>query len=356
MTQFYPLTIREVRRETPLAVSVVFDIPDELKEKFRFTPGQYITVKVQINGNEYRRSYSICSSPDDNELRIAVKEIPNGTVSSYFNRQVQAGEVMDVMPPQGNFLFPADSKNVSLVLFAAGSGITPIMSILKTAVKESTNTIQLYYSNKTDGDTIFKKEIDELNNRYTNLTIHYIYTQQQTADDLYFGRINKEKCSTFINRHNLLNTANQVYVCGPEELIFSVKEAFLESGLPEENIHFELFTAPVKEDKKNSTDTTGSNTFSGEAEVTVIMDGEEFHFTLPADGENILDAAIEHGVDAPFSCKGAVCCTCKAKVMEGKAVMDMNYALTDGEVEQGYILTCQAHPASPKIVVDYDEI
>ena len=240
------------------------------------------------------------------------------------------------------------------MLFAGGSGITPILSILKTAVKESSNQVILYYSNKTAEDTIFKSELDNLNQSYQNFTLHYIYTKQQTSNPMYFGRINEDKCKVFISKHNLLEGNPQVYVCGPEQLIFTVKDAFIKAGLPEENVHFELFTTPVAKDAEQKA--SSESEFNGEAEVTVIMDGEEFHFTLPAKGENILDAAIEHGVDAPFSCKGAVCCTCKAKVLEGKAVMDMNYALTDSEVEQGYILTCQAHPASPKVVVDYDEI
>ncbi|RMG81143.1 MAG: phenylacetic acid degradation protein, partial [Bacteroidetes bacterium] len=296
------------------------------------------------------------SAPYENKYTIAVKEIENGRVSGYINRNLKEGDVVEVMPPMGNFTYnfsPDNSKHY--LFFAAGSGITPVISLIKQGLHEEPNSkFTLFFSNKTEQDIIYKNELEELAASHPNFKIYHVFTRQACDNKVLEGRINKQKCFDLMEAFPEIKNADEVFVCGPEPMILEVKKAFTEKGYQENQIHFELFTTPTQQPEalqgKTETD------FQGKAHVIVIMDGEEYEFDMDASKENILDAAIEHGVDAPFSCKGAVCCTCKAKVMEGKAVMDMNYALTDEEVEEGYVLTCQAHPATPKVVVDYDEI
>jgi ring-1,2-phenylacetyl-CoA epoxidase subunit PaaE len=349
MSQFKKIKVKEVRQETKDTVSVAFEIPSELKSEFTYKSGQYITVKSNINGEDVRRAYSLCSSPAEDDFRIGVKKVANGKMSIFLTESLSVGDELDIMKPGGNFVMDDSSSNN--VAFAAGSGITPILSMAKSALKSGGN-FTLFYGNKTANDTIFKSELDNLKNEYANnFNLHYIYSRENVGDLLYEGRIDKEKCTSLINKNPALLKADGFYMCGPEEMITGVADAIKELGVNENKIHFELFTAPTIKEKIVEKAETG---FSGDSQVTVIMDGDEFDFTLNSKGDFILDAAMDAGADAPFSCKGAVCCTCKAQVLEGKATMEMNYSLSDAEVEDGYILTCQAHPASEKLVVDYD--
>ena len=350
MSQFKNLKVKDVRKETTDTVSVAFEITSDLKTDFTYKSGQYITIRTTNNGNELRRSYSLCSSPDEEDYRIAVKKIVSGKMSSFLNDSLKAGDILEVMPPMGNFYIePVKANRVG---FAAGSGITPIISMIKTTLL-SQGVFTLFYSNKTSESTIFKEELDALVKKYPdNFRLHYLYTRETLQDPLFEGRITKEKCTELIKENIDLLRSDGFYICGPEEMIFGIADALKESGVGKDKIHYELFTTTTSAKEKP----VQPDEYSGQSSVTVIMDGDEIEFDLTGNGDSILDAAIEHGVDAPYSCKGAVCCTCKAQVIEGKVMMDMNYSLSDQEVEEGFILTCQAHPVSEKVVVDFDVV
>ncbi|MCB9365414.1 MAG: 2Fe-2S iron-sulfur cluster binding domain-containing protein [Flavobacteriales bacterium] len=351
MSLFKKVKVVDVRKETDNAVSVAFEVGEESKDDFAYKSGQYITIRKEINGQEVRRSYSLSSAPFENEYRIAIKRIPSGLMSSFFNHELEVGEELDLMVPQGNFvLVPENDKHY--VGFAAGSGITPVISMIKSVLVNTNSKYTLFYGNKTEKLTIFKKELDELKSIYgERFNLYYIYSQQSGTDKLFEGRINRLKFDAIIKNNIELLKANGFFLCGPEDMIHDVSEGLEYLGIGRTKIHYELFTVPVK---PTESQIIVDSDYVGTSKVTVIMDGEEVEFELAADGDFILDASIDHGIDAPFSCKGAVCCTCKAQVIEGKAIMEMNYSLSDAEVEEGFILTCQSHPASEKLVVDFD--
>ncbi len=346
MNQFKQLKVKEVKKETADSVSVAFD----LTENIAYQAGQYITIKHDIAGEEVRRSYSLCSAPHESDFRVAVKKIEGGKMSTFLNDSISAGDNLEVMLPMGNFLLePEDGKNY--VAFGVGSGITPILSMVKTVLEKSNSKFTLYYGNRTTDSTIFKTELDELVRSYEDrLTIKYLFTQQKETDSLFEGRINREKFDALVKDNPEMLKADAFYLCGPEDMINDVSDGLSYLGVDKDKVNFELFfaTAKVQELEEGA--------FDGDSQLTVIMDGDEFEFELNSKGDFILDAAMSKGVDAPFSCKGAVCCTCKAQVIEGKATMDMNYALSDEEVAEGFILTCQSRPASAKLVVDFDVI
>lgn len=351
-TKFYPLVVSEVRRETEDAVSISFEVPEELKQTFTFIPGQYLTFKTNINGEEVRRSYSICAAPSDGELRVAVKEIEGGKFSTYANRNLKAGTTIESMPPMGNFKWQPSESTSHVVGWAAGSGITPIMSIAKTVLESNDkNTFTLFYGNKNSNSIIFKDALEDLKNNYVDrLEFHHILSREDQGSDVTKGRIDGQKVKVFKDRFFKTESVTAHYMCGPLGMIESVSETLEQMGTQKEKIHFELFntSTPTADKKEANTSTTGTSS------VTVILDGEETHFE--AMGKDfVLDAALDAGADVPYACKGAVCCTCRAKVIEGSAKMVMNYALVDEEVKDGYILTCQAQPTSEKLIVSFDE-
>lgn len=352
MSEFHSLRVKEIVKETEDTVSLSFNVPENLEQAYVFTPGQYLTLKLIINNEEQRRSYSICSSSAEN-ITVAVKKVENGLVSSYLNEVLKENDEMEVMTPEGNFILETDPNNKrKFVGFAAGSGITPIMSMIKQLSIDETETLfTLFYSNKMENDVIFKHQLDQLAGN--NLKINYIYTRQKLNNPLLEGRIDKSKATELIKADLSCLNADAFFLCGPEEMIFNVKSALEEFGVLNTKIKFELFTTPVLMAEKPKQEEVDEN-FDGEALVTVIYDDEEIDFNLNKDGDTILDAAMDNDVDVPFSCKGAVCCTCKAKVTEGKVIMDANYALSDQEVEDGYVLACQAHPASANVTLDFD--
>lgn len=352
MPEFHSLNVKEIKKETSDTVSISFDVPAELKNVYKFTPGQYLTLKLEVNNEECRRSYSICSSSDE-DITVAVKKVENGVVSTYLNEVLKVNDKIDVMTPEGNFTLQPDQTNKrKFVGFAAGSGITPIMSMIKQLkMDEVESSFTLFYSNKTDNDVIFKDTLEELAG--DKLKVNYIYSRQKINNPLFEGRISKSKATELIKADLSCLNADAFYLCGPEEMIFNVKAALEEFGVLDTKIKFELFTTPVLMAEKQENQEVDEN-FDGEALVTVIYDDEEVEFNLNKDGDSILDAAMDNDMDVPFSCKGAVCCTCKAKVTEGKVIMDANYALSDQEVEDGFVLACQSHPASAKVTIDFD--
>ena len=352
MSKFHKLKVVDVKNETSDTVSLAFEIPESDKSSFEYISGQYLTLKFNLDGKEERRSYSMCSSPlIDEEIRIAVKRVENGLVSNFINDSVKIGDQVEVMPPQGNFILETSAEQKTYVSFVAGSGITPVWSMIKSVLEgEPTSKFVLFYGNQTSESTIFKKEIDSLEGN--RLIVHHLLTREETGNAITSGRIDKTKAIELLSSDSDLLKANSYFMCGPEAMIFSVKDALRTLGVSDDKIKYELFTTPVLlSDAKES----GVSDFSGISKVKVIYDDEETEFDLASAGENVLEAAMRNDVDAPFSCKGAVCCTCKAKVTEGKMIMDANYALSDEEVAEGFVLACQAHPASESVVVDFDE-
>ncbi len=349
MATFYKLSVKDIKKETHQAVSIAFEIPDALKDKFKFIAGQYITIKTIINDQEIRRAYSICTAPQTGEIRIVVKEIENGTFSVYANHNLKVGAVLEVSEPEGKFILktnPNHKKNY--LAFAAGSGITPIMAMIQAVLLEEPNSkFVLVYGNKTVKDTIFYQDLNLLQKKYSNqLTVQYVFSREQ-PDGALFGRIDTSVVNYILNKNKDV-PFNDAYLCGPEPMINLVKETLESKNFKAEQIHLELFTP--SEDKE-----TTKITLDGKAIVSVLLDDEKETFEMDKK-ETILDAALKHNLDAPYSCQGGICSSCIAKVTEGKAIMDKNTILSKDEVAQGLILTCQAHPVTDKIAVDYDDV
>jgi ring-1,2-phenylacetyl-CoA epoxidase subunit PaaE len=354
--KFHSLQIADIRKETEDTVSIAFEIPEALKNDYTFLAGQYLTLRSTINGEDVRRSYSLCSAPHEGEWRVAVKQVENGVFSTYANNSLKKGDTLDVMTPTGNFcLHPDAAETRSYALFAAGSGITPILSIAKTALKEEPKSdVTLFYGNKNFNSIIFREELEALKNTYmARLRVIHVLSRESLGNDIQKGRINKEKANDLFRAFLKEIPVDAVYICGPEEMILGVKDSMVANGINEKKVHFELFTTPGV--KKTEEKTHSSNEQEISSNVSIILDGDTLDISLSSTGETILDAAQKAGADLPFACKGGVCCTCKAKILEGSAKMDVNYALEKDEVEAGYILTCQAHPTSEKLVVSFDE-
>ena len=359
--RFHSLKVSEVRRETSDCVSIALDVPVDLSETFTFTQGQYLTFDQEINGESVRRSYSICSGAGE-ELRVAIKQVKDGRFSTWANSSLQAGDVLRTLPPNGRF-FTAIEENQkkNYVGFAAGSGITPILSHIKTALaKESASQFTLFYTNKEQSSVIFKRELDDLKDRYMNrLRVFHFFTREPVDIPLYGGRMDEAKVDAVCA--SLLNVADvdEVFSCGPEDMIMAVKSRLTAAGLAESKIHFELFTSPTAKSAKPAIEDANASaqpTGEGGGEVFVVIDGSTHK--LDYDGsKTILDAGLDAGIDLPYSCCGGVCCTCRALVTEGAGEMEVNYALEPGEVEQGFVLTCQTKPkpGSGRFVVDFDQ-
>jgi ring-1,2-phenylacetyl-CoA epoxidase subunit PaaE len=352
--QFHRLKVRDLRRETADTVSISFELPEKEREAFRFKQGQHLTLKTEIGGEEVRRSYSICTAPHEQDLRVAVKKVDGGVFSTWATEQLKVGDWLEVMAPQGHFfteLSPAHEK--TYVAFAAGSGITPIMSILRTTlVQEPKSRFILFYGNRSFDTIIFREQLEELKNLYPErLSVHHVLSRESLGNDLFKGRIDGVKCRRFGQFFFDPSEVDAYFLCGPEEMVFEVKDALAALGADAKRVHFELFTTSGAKNKPTAS-STGKEVF--EASITVIQDGAQFDFNLPSDGSTLLDAAMRAGADLPFSCKGGVCSTCKAKILEGKVEMTVNYGLEPDEVEAGYVLTCQAHPTTQRVVVSFD--
>lgn len=359
MAHFHTLKVADVHQETPECIVVAFDVPPELRTEFAFQHGQYVTLKLSVNGEELRRSYSICSSPLDTErFCIAVKKVPQGRASSQLVDKLKGGMSIEVMSPMGNFTTALDpAQERQFVAFAAGSGITPILSILKTVLRtEPKSRFTLFYGNTDVDRIIFRERLEELKAQHAGrLEVHHILSKGADEDQLFNGRITTEKAVALVKRFVSDRNDNQYFICGPEQMMVNVSEALESLGADKKRIHIELFGTPVSTDAKKETTHATSTAFSGIADVKVIMDGREHELKIKANGDAVLDAALDAGLDVPYACKGAVCCTCKARVVEGQVEMEMNYALTDDEVADGYVLTCQTHPRSQRVVIDYDQ-
>lgn len=352
MSQFHKLQIKDIHRETDKAITISFTVPENLKKEFSFKAGQYITLKSIINGHEVRRDYSLCSSPKSGDLKVAVKEVKDGTFSSYANRVLKVGDSLEVAPPKGRFIFePNDSKTKNIALFAAGSGITPILSIIKCALEEEIHSkVILVYGNKTTQDTMFLNELLELQHQYSNrFSIQFVFSQAD-EEHAVFGRIEKSTVNFVMKNKYKHIDVDAYYICGPEEMIHTVKDVLTEHGIASDRIHFELFKAA-----KQTDDSIVESVQSGKTKVTIMLDDEKFTFEMTA-AQSVLEAALDANLDAPYSCQGGICSSCLARLKEGEVKMRQNNILTDSEVAEGLILTCQSHPLTPTIYVDYDDI
>ena len=353
--KFHSLQIKNIRKETKSCVSINFDIPAEFKADFRYQSGQYLTLRSMINGEDVRRSYSLCSAPSDDEWRVAIKRVENGVFSTFALNDLKEGQFIDVMNPMGNFKLETDvTQSKSYALFAAGSGVTPIFSILKSILREEPNShVTMFYGNQGFSEVIFREELENLKNEFLDrLCLIHLFSRENLGNAIQKGRIDEQKCLD-LHRAFLSNEQiDDVFICGPEQMILDVKSAMLTKGVAEKSIHFELFHsgASKKIETKNS-----ETQIQVSSIVTVILDDDAIEFPLDSSGMSILDAAYKAGSDVPYACKGGVCCTCKARVMKGSVRMDLNYALTTEEVEAGYILTCQAHPTSEEVLVSFDD-
>ncbi|MBF4515291.1 ferredoxin--NADP reductase [Flavobacterium sp. ANB] len=350
MPSFLKLIIKEVKRETADAVSVLFNVPEELKSDYKFIAGQYINLKLTLDNQEIRRAYSICSAPESGELRIAVKAVKNGLFSQFANTKLKAGDVLEVGQPEGKFTFePEAERQRNYAAFVAGSGITPVLSIIKSVLKgEPKSSFVLVYGNRTPEATIFHQELHDLQLQYVGrFFVHYVYSQAK-AENALFGRIEKSAVNFVLNNKHKELQFDKFYLCGPEEMINTVSGILKEKNVKESAIKFELFTSSSQEHEIKTS-------LEGHTKITVLVDDDEVSFEM-SQKQTILDAALKQGIDAPYSCQGGICSSCLARVTSGTAEMTKNSILTDKEIASGLILTCQAHPTSESIYVDYDDV
>ncbi len=356
MPHFHTLAVREIRRETKECVSIAFDVPEVLQKDFQYIQGQYLTLKTDLNGEEVRRSYSICSCPTGPELRVAVKQVPKGKFSTFANQVLQVGDTLEVMTPIGKFYTELDPNNQKhYVAFVGGSGITPVMSIMRSVLcTELKSHFTLFYGNRNFDSIIFRDEIEALKNEYLErLSVYHLLSREITDVPLFNGRLTGEKASLFCDRLFNWKEVDEFFLCGPGEMIMDIKDTLIGKGVDKKKVHFELFTTPGQA-AQVSKPRVRKKQRDDDSQIEVTLDGITYLFGLDPDGPSILDAALHHGIDVPFACKGAVCCTCKARVLKGQVAMEMNYALEDDESEAGYILTCQSHPRTDKVVVSFD--
>ena len=356
MSKFHPLTVAQVTNETRDTIAVTFAVPPALQDAFRYAPGQHLTLRTMINEEDVRRSYSICSAVQDNQLRVAIKRAPGGAFSTWANDTLAPGAVLEVMPPMGHFNVPLDAANrKNYLAFAAGSGITPMLSIIKTTlITEPLSTFTLFYGNRASSSVIFKEELSDLKDRYLGrFQLVYVMSREQQDIELFNGRITGEKCGQFFKHWIKLEDIDQAFICGPEQMMHDVSEALQENGLAKEKIKVELFAASVPKHQHvpHARPIAGAE----DCEITLIIDGAHINFTMEKDKESVLDAALRQGIDMRYSCKAGVCSTCRCKVVEGKVDMEANYALEDYEVARGFALSCQSFPVSDKVVMDFDQ-
>jgi ring-1,2-phenylacetyl-CoA epoxidase subunit PaaE len=355
--RFHRLTVRDVVRQTPHAVSIAFDVPPGLRDDYAFEPGQYLTLRTTIDGEDLRRSYSICAGPDDGELRVAVKQVERGAFSSWVNTSLKAGDSLEVMTPTGRFgAGAACPEGGTYVAFAAGSGITPVLSIVRGVLaREPRSRFFLFYGNRTTADILFNDELTDLKDRFLNrLSVLHVLSREAQDIPILNGHLDGEKVRSLLTSMVPVATVDHAFVCGPAGLIDDVTAALAALGVEAAKIHVERFVSteggvPKKVVVSAPPDAPAAHT------AVLILDGKRREVPV-AEGEAIVDAAIRGGVDLPFACKGGMCATCRAKIVEGAATMDVNYSLEPWELQAGYVLTCQAHPTTPRIVVDYDQV
>lgn len=353
--RFHNLRIRSLRRETADSVSLAFAVPDALCGAYRYTPGQYLTLRAIIDGEEVRRSYSICSGLDDHELRVAIKRVAGGVFSNWANDALNAGDVLDVMTPDGRFGVPIEpGASRTLVGFAAGSGITPILSILKSILfREPASRFFLFFGNRSTDSIMFRGELEDLKDRYlSRLSVFHVLSRELQDVPLLNGHLDAEKVRLLLRSMVPAVAVDQAFVCGPQPMIAGLEKALADAGLERERIHVERFT-PASGGRPRPV--VVQPTATPKAIATVISEGVRTDIPV-AEGESIIDAAIRAGRNLPYSCQGGMCCTCRARLLEGRVEMTVNYSLEPWETDAGYVLTCQSHPVTAHVVLDYDQV
>jgi len=350
----FKLSVAAVEKTTEDCTIVTLDVPTDIRPEFAYQHGQYLTLIADINGESVRRSYSLCSSPLDEAWKVGIKQIPEGKFSTYANQQLKAGDSIEVLPPNGTFFVPvAPDQTRNYAAFAAGSGITPILSIIKTHLQaEPKATFKLFYVNQTVNSIILKEELEGLKNRFMErLEIFYFLTREQRSVPLFNGRPDAEKLEIIFKTICDVDQIDHYFSCGPEPMVLLIRDFLLKKKVPKDRIHFELFNtggAPIKRKEI-------AKKFNGKvSDVTIIEGGITTNFKIAQGSDNLLDAGMKNSADLPYACKGGVCCTCRAKLIEGEVETLVNYGLEDEEIKAGYILTCQALPISEKVVVDFD--
>jgi ring-1,2-phenylacetyl-CoA epoxidase subunit PaaE len=356
MAKFFPLLISDIYKDTDECSVITLEVPEQLKREFQYKQGQHLTLRAMIGNQDVRRSYSLCSSPLERKWQVAVKKIDGGLFSTYANETLKKGDTIEVMPPHGTFYkdcTPSQKKNY--IAFAAGSGITPILSIIKTHLaSEPESTFKLFYLNRNVKSILFKEDIEALKNEYFNrFEIFYFLTKEHRDVPLMNGRFTSDKINTLTNKIFDPKSIDECFICGPESMIFLIRDELETAGIAKDKIHYELFTAGNSTEQQTHVKSVLDKKVEG-TEVTIIDGGKEFHFTMSKQFDNILDGALAAGADLPFACKGGVCSTCRCKVLEGEAEMKVNYALDESELKRNFILSCQAVPTTSKLVVDFD--
>ncbi len=361
---FHPLRVRAVQPDTAEAVVVSFDVPAELRDAFAFTQGQYLTLRSDIDGQDLRRSYSICAGVDDGELRVGVRKVRGGVFSQWINAHLKPGDTVQVMAPQGRFFVPLDpAARRHHVGIAGGSGITPILSIMKTVLaREPLSRFTLVYGNRQLQSTMFKEEIEDLKNRYMQrLVLQHVFSDEHTDAPLNHGVMNREKIGEFLASVVPAAQIDHVFVCGPFQMNDEAEAALLAAGVPEERIHIERFGVALPADTPAGTAPGGAVVHApqpGDAEqarIVIVRDGLRREIPFRKGQPSILDAASAAGLEVPYSCTSGVCGTCRAKVVEGEVRMERNFALDKKEVAAGFVLACQAHPLTDRVVLSFDE-
>ena len=351
---FHPLTVASIEPVTDDSVAITFEVPDHLREDYAFSHGQHLTVRTELAGDDVRRNYSICSSAGSGVLRVAVKRLPGGAFSEHALDVLRPGDVLDVMTPSGRFfteLDPAHRKHY--VCVAAGSGITPILSIVASVLAaEPRSSVTLLYGNRTHGSVMFLEELEDLKDSYPDrFQLLHVLSREPQEVELFSGRLDADRMGRILDGLLPPDTVDEWFLCGPFEMVSDLRKLLVKEGVPKKQIHAEVFhvesAPPVRRAPVEMPEGVG-------AKVTITLDGRRSTFSLPTDGPAVLDAALRVRADAPFACKGGVCGTCRAKVVEGTVEMDTNWALEPDEVEKGYVLTCQSHPTSDTVVLDYD--
>ena len=358
MTKFYPVTVADVRRETRDAIILTLDVPDEHKEAFSFSPGQYLTLRTTIDGDEVRRSYSICAAPMEGRLRVGIKKIAGGVFSNWVSEQLAPGYVIEAMPPMGNFFVPLDhTQKRHFVGFAAGSGITPLISIVKTTLlSEPQSSFTLFYGNRASSSIMFREELEDLKNEHLErFSLIHILSREQQDIDLFNGRLTKEKCDQLLEHWVDASTIDAAFICGPQDMMLGVAKSLEEHGLDKRKIKFELFATSTPSRRPRTSEEEQARNHKDLCEATIVIDGRARTLSFEKGTASVLDAATQEGLELPYACKGGVCSTCRAMLVEGEVDMDANFALEDYEIARGYILTCQSYPVTDKIVVDFDK-
>lgn len=357
-TRFYPLRIRAVEPDTDEAMIVSFDVPDDLTDRFAFTQGQYLNLRATIDGAEVRRSYSVCAGVDDAVLRIGVRKVRGGLFSNWIAEQLHAGDTIEIMPPQGRFYVPVDpAASRRYLALAGGSGITPVLSIMKTVLaREPLSRFTLVYGNRGLKSTMFKEELEDLKNRFmSRLDIHHVFSEDQTATPLHHGLLDQDRTARFLATLVRPETLDHVFVCGPHQMNDAAEAALLAAGVPAERIHIERFNLPQGRPEAGAAMHEAEARDAAQSRVTIVRDGQRREVEVRKGDPSVLDVAIAAGMDLPFSCTSGVCGTCRARVLCGEVRMDRNFALEKADIEAGFILCCQAHPLTEQVEISFDD-